>query len=140
MPHDFATRLPATDMANLVAYLASRRERDASRVPVRAGGVTAERLAKAVDEPQNALTYWGNYQSTHYSPLTQITTWCRRRWFTQIDVSTRITWSTAALRDAARRRGDGAPTRQAPPTYARSHGKSARAVPRARELSSPAYR
>jgi alcohol dehydrogenase (cytochrome c) len=73
MPHDFGTRLPAADLTNLVAYLSSRRERNGSHASVRAGGVTAERLAKAVDEPQNWLTYWGNYQATHYSGLTQIT-------------------------------------------------------------------
>ena len=73
MPHDFGTRLAAPDLTNLVAYLASRRERDASHAPVRSGGVTPERLAKAADEPQNWLTYWGSYQATHYSGLTQIT-------------------------------------------------------------------
>jgi alcohol dehydrogenase (cytochrome c) len=73
MPHDFATRLAAPDLTNLVAYLASRRERDASHAPVRPGGITPERLSRAVDEPQNWLTYWGSYQATHYSGLTQIT-------------------------------------------------------------------
>jgi alcohol dehydrogenase (cytochrome c) len=73
MPHDFATRLPAADLANLVAYLSSRRERDASHAPMRLGGVTAERLANAAAEPQNWLTYWGSYQATHYSGLAQIT-------------------------------------------------------------------
>ncbi len=73
MPHDFGTRLPAADLTNLIAYLMSHRERDGSHAPVRPGGVTAERLAKATDESQNWLTYWGNYQATHYSGLTQIT-------------------------------------------------------------------
>ena len=36
------------------------------------GGVTAERLVNAAGEPQNWLMYWGDYQSTHYSRLTQI--------------------------------------------------------------------
>jgi putative heme-binding domain-containing protein len=73
MPHDFAIRVPAGDLANLVAYLMSRRERDGSHAPMGPGGVTTERLARAADEPQNWLTYWGNYQATHYSGLTQIT-------------------------------------------------------------------
>jgi alcohol dehydrogenase (cytochrome c) len=73
MPHDLGTRLSGDDLANLVAYLASRRVRDASHAPVRPGGVTTARLAKAVAEPQNWLTYWGSYQATHYSGLTQIT-------------------------------------------------------------------
>ena len=34
--------------------------------------VTAERLAHAAGEPQNWMTYWGDYGSTHYSPLRQI--------------------------------------------------------------------
>ncbi len=37
-------------------------------------GVTAERLANASAEPQNWFMYWGDYQSTHYSPLKQIDT------------------------------------------------------------------
>jgi alcohol dehydrogenase (cytochrome c) len=37
-----------------------------------AGGVTGERLANPAGEPQNWLMYWGDYQSTHYSRLTQI--------------------------------------------------------------------
>jgi PQQ-dependent dehydrogenase (methanol/ethanol family) len=36
------------------------------------GGVTAERLVNAAGEPQNWVMYWGDYQSTHYSRLTQI--------------------------------------------------------------------
>jgi PQQ-dependent dehydrogenase (methanol/ethanol family) len=39
---------------------------------VPAAGVTASRLEHAGDEPQNWLMYWGDYQSTHYSGLTQI--------------------------------------------------------------------
>jgi alcohol dehydrogenase (cytochrome c) len=37
------------------------------------GQVTSERLAAAPSEPQNWLTYSGNYSSTRYSPLNQIT-------------------------------------------------------------------
>ena len=36
------------------------------------GGLTGERLVNAAGEPQNWLMYWGDYQSTHYSRLTQI--------------------------------------------------------------------
>jgi alcohol dehydrogenase (cytochrome c) len=35
--------------------------------------ITPERLAAAANEPQNWLTYSGNYSSTRYSPLSQIT-------------------------------------------------------------------
>jgi alcohol dehydrogenase (cytochrome c) len=41
-------------------------------LPMSAGGVTIDRLAKAATEPQNWLMYWGDYQSTHYSGLKQI--------------------------------------------------------------------
>ena len=37
------------------------------------GQVTSQRLAAAPNEPQNWLTYSGNYSSTRYSPLDQIT-------------------------------------------------------------------
>jgi alcohol dehydrogenase (cytochrome c) len=35
-------------------------------------GVTFERLVKSAAEPQNWLTYWGDYQGTHYARLDQI--------------------------------------------------------------------
>src|SRR5262245_9283016 len=35
--------------------------------------LTYERLRDADAEPQNWMHYWGNYQGTHYSALTQIT-------------------------------------------------------------------
>ena len=42
--------------------------------PLRAHAqVTPQRLAAAANEPQNWLTYSGNYSSTRYSPLNQIT-------------------------------------------------------------------
>src|SRR4051812_5552032 len=37
------------------------------------GQITAQRLTAAGSEPQNWLTYSGNYSSTRYSPLNQIT-------------------------------------------------------------------
>ena len=37
------------------------------------GQVTPQRLTAAPSEPQNWLTYSGNYSSTRHSPLTQIT-------------------------------------------------------------------
>jgi PQQ-dependent dehydrogenase (methanol/ethanol family) len=73
MPHDFGSRLSAAELTNLVAYLSSRRDRNGSHATMRPGGVTAERLAKAADEPQNWLTYWGTYHATHYSGLKEIT-------------------------------------------------------------------
>ncbi|HWW82308.1 MAG TPA: PQQ-dependent dehydrogenase, methanol/ethanol family [Vicinamibacterales bacterium] len=46
--------------------------REASRVDP--GGVTSARLEKASAEPENWLMYWGDYQATHYSGLSQIDT------------------------------------------------------------------
>ena len=38
-----------------------------------AAAVTYERLRNSDAEPQNWMHYWGNYQGTHYSALTQLT-------------------------------------------------------------------
>ena len=80
-PPDYATRLSASDIANLVAYLSTLRGRDAAKTAPRRrlpGGVTYERLLNAKAEPHNWLMYWGDYQGTHYSPLSGITTGERR--------------------------------------------------------------
>jgi PQQ-dependent dehydrogenase (methanol/ethanol family) len=76
MPADYASRLSAAEIQNLVAYLGTLNERDINKtanatIP---GGVTAERLRKSDTEPQNWMHYWGNYQGTHYSALKEITT------------------------------------------------------------------
>ena len=42
--------------------------------PTPAPNLTFERLRNAAGEPHNWLTYWGDYHSTHYSGLNQITT------------------------------------------------------------------
>jgi PQQ-dependent dehydrogenase (methanol/ethanol family) len=75
MPADYATRLSAADLTNLVAYLRAQQGRDltkTSAAPI-AGGVTWDRLRNSKAEPQNWLMYWGDIQGTHYSPLAQIT-------------------------------------------------------------------
>ena len=36
--------------------------------------ITPARLERAAEEPQNWLMYWGDYQSTHYSGLSQVNT------------------------------------------------------------------
>jgi PQQ-dependent dehydrogenase (methanol/ethanol family) len=76
-PSDYASRLSRTDIANLVAYLATLQGRDIAKTataPPIAGGVTSERLLNAKSEPRNWLMYWGDYQGTHYSSLSSITT------------------------------------------------------------------
>src|SRR4029450_10447789 len=74
MPGDYATRLSATDLNDVVAYLASRRARDlaAASAIVVPGGMTFDRLKNSAAEPHNWLMYWGDYQGTHYSGLKQI--------------------------------------------------------------------
>jgi PQQ-dependent dehydrogenase (methanol/ethanol family) len=76
MPADYASRLSETELRHLLAYLGTLRGRDLSKTaaaPI-GGGLTYERLRHAANEPQNWLTYWGDYQGTHYSGLKDITT------------------------------------------------------------------
>jgi len=77
MPADFATRLSADERNNVVAYLKTLNGRDLAKsaladIPAQ-GGLSAERIRNAASEPQNWLTYWGNYQGTHFSALKEIT-------------------------------------------------------------------
>jgi cytochrome c oxidase cbb3-type subunit 3 len=75
-PPDYKARLSESDVTNLVAYLVTLRGRDTAKTakatPV-AGGVTYERLLQSRAEPHNWLMFWGDYQGTHYSPLSAIT-------------------------------------------------------------------
>src|SRR5262249_4346320 len=72
MPGDYATRLTPKQVSDIVACLATLRDRKPAATVRPAGGVTVDRLAKAAAEPQNWLMYWGDYRATHYSALTQI--------------------------------------------------------------------
>jgi alcohol dehydrogenase (cytochrome c) len=62
VPGDFAPRLSDAETQNLNSYLLTRQ----------APGLTYERIRGAASEPQNWLTYWGDYHGTHYSRLTTI--------------------------------------------------------------------
>ena len=76
MPNDFAKRLSASEIQNIVAYLKTLNGRDLAktvRVDV-PGGLSFDRLRNSAAEPQNWLTYWGDYQGRHYSSLKQIDT------------------------------------------------------------------
>jgi PQQ-dependent dehydrogenase (methanol/ethanol family) len=75
MPGDYGQRLTAAEIDALVGFLSVQMARDPeiTTQPMAAGGPTYERLAHSTEEPQNWLTYWGNYQAHHYSPLDQIT-------------------------------------------------------------------
>ncbi len=71
-----AVTRPAAEVDNLVAYLKSLGGRDLTQT-IKAnipGGLAYDRLANAAAEPRNWLTYWGDYQGRHYSPLDEITT------------------------------------------------------------------
>src|SRR5262249_31441677 len=76
MPDDYSKRLSDDEIRSVVAYLKTLNERDIARTvsaPI-PGGLSFERIRNAQAEPQNWLTYWGDYQATHYSPLKQIDT------------------------------------------------------------------
>ena len=76
MPADFGQRLSETEIQNLVAYLKTLNGRDYTKTMQAeiAGGLSYERIRNAQSEPQNWLTYWGNYQGRHFSALKQINT------------------------------------------------------------------
>ncbi|MEP6714189.1 MAG: PQQ-dependent dehydrogenase, methanol/ethanol family [Terriglobia bacterium] len=67
MPDDFAKRLTAREIDDVVAYLKTQSGPDMS-----AGGLSWERIRDAAREPQNYLTYWGELSGQHYGRLTQI--------------------------------------------------------------------
>src|SRR5258705_8565411 len=71
--------LSADQIRQLVAYIRSLTpgripDPTPARILEPTPALTYERLRAAATEPQNWLPYWGNYQSTHYSGLSQITT------------------------------------------------------------------
>jgi alcohol dehydrogenase (cytochrome c) len=74
MPDDYAKRLTTEEITDLVAYLRVQRGRDFTKTITAElpGGVGFERLRSARAEPQNWLMYWGDYQGTHFSPLSEI--------------------------------------------------------------------
>jgi alcohol dehydrogenase (cytochrome c) len=76
MPADYGKRLSEPEIQSLVAYLKGLEGRDftktiQSEIP---GGLAYERIRHADAEPQNWLTYWGDYQGRHFSALKQINT------------------------------------------------------------------
>ena len=75
MPDNYSQLLSPSEVQDLVAYLKSLKARDLAKtiqvdIP---GGLTFARLRDAQAEPQNWLTYWGDYQGHHFSSLRQIT-------------------------------------------------------------------
>ncbi len=77
MPGDFAKRFSAGELQDLVAYLKTLNGRDYAKTiqaQIPAGPLTFERIVNAAKEPQNWLTYWGDYGGHHFTKLDQITT------------------------------------------------------------------
>lgn len=77
MPADYASRLSADEIQDVVAYLKTLTERDYTKTihaEMPAGGLSYERILNASLEPQNWLTYWGDYAGKHFTQLSQITT------------------------------------------------------------------
>jgi PQQ-dependent dehydrogenase (methanol/ethanol family) len=77
MPSDFATRFSASELQDIVAYLKTLTTRDltkTSTAQIPEGPLTYNRIRNSQNEPQNWLTYWGDYAGHHYTRLDQITT------------------------------------------------------------------
>jgi PQQ-dependent dehydrogenase (methanol/ethanol family) len=71
-----APRLSAAELDNLIAFLKTTEPSDirpGSWTPSPDLNVSFQRIRNARKEPQNWLTYWGDYQGTHYSRLKAIT-------------------------------------------------------------------
>ncbi|HEY3132026.1 MAG TPA: PQQ-dependent dehydrogenase, methanol/ethanol family, partial [Acidobacteriota bacterium] len=71
---DYNARLSPIELRDLIAYLKTLKMRDLAKTvaaPV-TGALQYERIVNTRGEPHNWLTYWGDYQGTHFSPLKQI--------------------------------------------------------------------
>lgn len=96
MPDNYGKLFTPDEVQNLVAYLKSLKSRNLAdaATAILPPGVTAERLRNARAEPQNWLTYWGDYQGDHYSALTQINTSnvakLQARWAVQLPPGPRL--------------------------------------------------
>ncbi len=68
-------KLSPAETTDLIAYLKSNTGRDfnKTRQAPLTGGLTFERIRNAAAEPHNWLTYWGDYQGTHFTTLAQVT-------------------------------------------------------------------
>ncbi len=69
MPSDYGQKLTTAEIQNVIAYLKSL-----TSPVVSSGGITYDRILKAAVDPNNWLTYWGDYSGHHYSSLTQVNT------------------------------------------------------------------
>lgn len=67
-------QLAPADLDSLVAYLASLKGAVEAAVAAPAPSLPFDRIVHALDEPQNWLTYWGDYSAQRYRTLKQIDT------------------------------------------------------------------
>jgi alcohol dehydrogenase (cytochrome c) len=90
MPSDYRQRLSDAEIQDLVSYLKAQNGRDLSKtvqveIP---GGLSFERIRNSQADPQNWLTYWGDYHGHHFSALKEINTTNARqlqaRWAVQM--------------------------------------------------------
>ena len=77
-PHSLmpAPQLSAADLDNLIAFLKTTEPAEVAPGPWTSSpdlNISFQRIRNAREEPQNWLTYWGDYQGTHYSRLKSIT-------------------------------------------------------------------
>lgn len=75
-PVDVDKRLSSKEVDDLVSYLAEHKVRDLSQTAkvVPAPVLPYSRILNARAEPQNWLTYWGDFQGHHFSDLAQVNT------------------------------------------------------------------
>jgi alcohol dehydrogenase (cytochrome c) len=75
---DASGQLHLLDKQTLASVKAETRSLTETDAPAKRKGldidVSFDRLVNAAKEPHNWLMYWGDFQGTHYSPLTQIDT------------------------------------------------------------------
>lgn len=74
MPSNYGQLLTPAEVQNLIAYMKTLKARDLTQT-IKAdlpAGLTYNALIDALKTPQNWLTYWGDYQGSHFSRLTQI--------------------------------------------------------------------
>ena len=74
MPDDYGKRLSPVETQDVVAYLKTLNGRDLEKTALAdiPGGLIFERIRNSAAEPQNWLTYWGDYEGRHYSTHKQI--------------------------------------------------------------------
>ncbi|MBU3078969.1 PQQ-binding-like beta-propeller repeat protein [Sphingomonas quercus] len=72
-PTDIATRFSPSQIDDLVAYLASNRERNLAETAKANPRPVISYAQIAKPDPKDWPTYWGNYSAHHFSDLAQIT-------------------------------------------------------------------